>query len=98
MIACFARGYETFDGPDVRVPSFWPCNYEMLLADAILLDGTDVHTAWVSTASLVAFLLAVGALAEALVGTRRARRPRGPSRGLDDGGAPSSPTRTRTTS
>ena len=62
MIA-LAHGYQTFDGPDVRV-SFWPCNYELLLADVILLDGSDVHTAWVSTASLVAFLLAVGALAE----------------------------------
>jgi hypothetical protein len=58
-----AHGYETFDGPDARV-SFWPCNYELLLADAILLDRSDVHTAWVSTASLVAFLLSVGALAE----------------------------------
>jgi hypothetical protein len=62
MIA-LAHGYQTFDGPDVRV-SFWPCDYELLLADAILLDGSDLHTAWVSTASLVAFLLAVGALAE----------------------------------
>ena len=62
MIA-LAHGYQTFDGPDVRV-SFWPCNYELLLADVIVLDGDDVHTAWVSTASLGAFLLAVGALAE----------------------------------
>jgi hypothetical protein len=62
MIA-LAHGYQTFDGPDVRV-SFWPCDYELLLADAIVLDGNDLHTAWVSTASLVAFLLAVGALAE----------------------------------
>ena len=62
MIA-LAHGYETFDGPDVRV-SYWRCNYELLLADAMLLDGSDVHTAWVSTASLGAFLLAVGAVAE----------------------------------
>jgi hypothetical protein len=62
-LLALAHGYQTFDGPDARV-SFWPCDYELLLADVILLDGNDVHTAWVSTASLAAFLLAVGALAE----------------------------------
>jgi hypothetical protein len=62
-LLALAHGYQTFDGPDARV-SNWPCDYELLLADVILLDGTDAHTAWVSTASLVAFLLAVGALAE----------------------------------
>ena len=62
-LLALAHGYQTFDGPDARI-SNWPCDYELLLADAILLDGTDVHTAWVNTASLVAFLLAVGALTE----------------------------------
>ncbi len=58
-----AHGYHTFDGPDARV-SYWPCNYELLLADALVLDGSDVHTPWVTTAQLVLWLLAVGALAE----------------------------------
>ena len=62
-LLALAHGYQTFDGPDPRI-SNWPCDYELLLADVILLDGNDAHTAWVSTASLVAFLLAVGALAE----------------------------------
>ncbi len=58
-----AHGYATFDGPDVRLTS-WPCNYELMLADVMLLDGGDVHTGWVSVGALIFFLLSVGALAE----------------------------------
>jgi hypothetical protein len=58
-----ARGYETFDGPDVRVTG-WPCDYEILLADVILLDGGDARTSWVSTAFFALFLLSIASIAE----------------------------------
>jgi hypothetical protein len=58
-----AHGYGTFDGPDVRVTN-WPCDYELLLADVMLLDGNDVHTGWVSVGAVVFLLLSVGAIAE----------------------------------
>src|SRR5580704_11812189 len=45
--------------PEGRLAS-WPCDYELLLADAIALVGDDSLCGWVGTASFVAFLL-VGA-------------------------------------
>lgn len=41
-----------------------PANYELLLADAILLGGGDALTEWISVFFYVAFLIAAGALAE----------------------------------
>lgn len=47
--------------PEGRLAS-WPCDYELLLADAIALVGDDSLCGWVSTASFVAFLLFGAAL------------------------------------
>ncbi|MEI7893327.1 MAG: hypothetical protein WCI05_09550 [Myxococcales bacterium] len=52
----------TTTGHDIRLT--WPANYEILLAATTLLSGTDKYTAWVGTASFVALLLAVGAVAQ----------------------------------
>jgi hypothetical protein len=41
-----------------------PANYELLLADAILLGGSDALTEWLSIFFYVAFLIAAGALAQ----------------------------------
>jgi lysophospholipase L1-like esterase len=58
-----AHGYQTFDSPDVRLGT-WPCDYELLLADAMLLDGSDAHAAWLSVVFWGFFLLAVAGMAE----------------------------------
>jgi hypothetical protein len=63
--AMIARSGSLFavDGPDSRVIT-WPANYELLLADILALDGSDELTGWLSPASFVAFLIAVGAMAQ----------------------------------
>ncbi len=58
-----AHGFGLLDGPDARVSSF-PASYELLLADVILLDGSDALTEWVGTLFYVLFGLFAGALAE----------------------------------
>jgi hypothetical protein len=47
--------------PEGRLAS-WPCDYELLLADAIALVGDDGLCGWIGTASFVAFLLFATAL------------------------------------
>lgn len=41
-----------------------PSNYEMLIADAILLDGGDVYTEWLGTIFYLVFILASVAMAQ----------------------------------
>jgi hypothetical protein len=58
-----AHQYEYFPAPDPRI-STSPANYEMLLADVLLLTGKDDLTEWIGTFSLVALLLVGAAMAE----------------------------------
>ena len=50
-----AHGYGHFDAPDRRITSF-PSNYELLLADVLLLGGSDRLTEWIGTAFYLLFL------------------------------------------
>ena len=47
-----AHHYEFFDAPDPRI-STSPANYEMLVADMMLLTGSDELTEWICTATYV---------------------------------------------
>lgn len=58
-----AAGYEYFDAPDARIPRF-AFNYELLLAEVLILGKTDAYTEWVTTVAFLLFLLAAAALAE----------------------------------
>lgn len=57
-----AHGFEYFSAPDVRISNL-PVNYELLLADMMILTGTDDLTEWVGTLSYGLFLLIAAALA-----------------------------------
>lgn len=58
-----AGGFEQFPSPDARLNSY-PANYELLLADIMLMSGSDALTEWLSTVVFVVFLLVTGALAQ----------------------------------
>ena len=58
-----ARGFEYFIAPDTRI-SHLPANYELLLADVLLLSGGDRLTEWIGTAFFVLFLVVCGAVAQ----------------------------------
>lgn len=58
-----AGGYEYFAAPDPRISGFG-FNYELLLADLLILGKTDAYTEWVGTVSYLLLLLAAAALAE----------------------------------
>ena len=58
-----AGGYEYFSAQDPRIPGFG-FNYELLLADLLILGKTDAYTEWVGTLSYLLLLLAAAALAE----------------------------------
>ena len=53
-----AEGFTRFDVPDPRVRTF-PSNYELLLADVMILTGSDALTEWISTAAYLFFLVIV---------------------------------------
>jgi len=55
------HGFTVPQTPEGRLAS-WPCDYELLLADAIALVGDDGLCGWVGTASFVALLLLCAAL------------------------------------
>lgn len=57
-----AGGFEHFPSPDARLNSY-PANYELLLADVIVMSGTDDLTEWPSTIAFALFLLGSAALA-----------------------------------
>jgi hypothetical protein len=55
-------GYRFFDVPETRIAT-WPWNYELLLADSIILTGGDHLTAAVSTFAFVLFALLAARIA-----------------------------------
>lgn len=63
LLMARAQGFEHFVAPDARISNY-PCNYELLLADVLLLTGSDRLTEWIGTATLVLFLVATAAVAE----------------------------------
>jgi hypothetical protein len=56
-----AHGYERFDVPDLRIAAF-PSNYELLLADVLILEKSDALTEWIGTAFYLLFLAVVAAI------------------------------------
>lgn len=58
-----AHHYDFFAAPDSRIPTS-PANYELLVADVLLLTGSDALTEWIGTAAYLALLLLAAALAE----------------------------------
>src|SRR4051794_16013080 len=57
------HGYETFRVADQRIVTL-PANYELLLADVLILSGTDRLTEWLGTIAYLAMLILTGAFAE----------------------------------
>lgn len=57
-----AGGWELFQAPDPRIAKF-PFNYELLLADILILGDTDAYTEWIGTVSWLLLLIATAALA-----------------------------------
>jgi hypothetical protein len=57
-----AHGFEHFVAPDLRIGTL-PANYEMLLADVMILTGSDALTEWIGTATFLLFLVAAAAVA-----------------------------------
>jgi hypothetical protein len=57
-----SHGYRYLNLPDYRLN--YPCNYELLLADSLVLEGSDHMTGPVSTLLFALFLLLAAALAE----------------------------------
>jgi hypothetical protein len=55
------HGFTVPQTPEGRLAS-WPCDYELLLADAIALVGDDGLCGWIGTASFLALLLVGAAL------------------------------------
>jgi len=58
-----AHGYETFRVVDQRIVTL-PANYELLLADVLILSGNDRLTEWLGTIAYLAMLILTGAFAE----------------------------------
>jgi hypothetical protein len=58
-----AAGYEHLSYLDARIANI-PANYEMLLAETIVLQGRDTITEWFSTLFFVLFAIASAAVAE----------------------------------
>ncbi len=57
-----AHGFEQFVVSDVRIVQL-PWNYELLLADILILQGSDRLTEWIGTLSFLLLLLATAAIA-----------------------------------
>lgn len=66
-----AHGFEYFPAPDERISSL-PVNYELLVADVMILTGRDDLTEWISTLSYGLFLLIAAALAARWWGSEKA--------------------------
>ena len=58
-----AEGFEVFHAPDHRIQKF-PFNYELLLADVLILGKSDTITEWIGTATFLMLLLGAAALAQ----------------------------------
>jgi hypothetical protein len=59
-----AHGYARFDVPDLRIATF-PSNYELLLADVLILSKSDRLTEWIGTGFYLLFLGVVALFARA---------------------------------
>jgi hypothetical protein len=57
-----ADGYSHVAGPDARLTSY-PVNYELLLADVLILAGDDQLTEWIGAVMYLALLLVTAAIA-----------------------------------
>lgn len=57
-----AHGFAVFDVHEARTAT-WPCNYELLLADTMMLTGGDAASAFIAPASYALFLLFAARLA-----------------------------------
>lgn len=57
------NGYEPVYAPDWRIVSL-PSNYELLLADVLLLARSESLTEWIATVMYLLFLIATAAMAE----------------------------------
>jgi hypothetical protein len=57
-----AEGFELFFAPDPRISRF-PFNYELLLANILILGKSDRLTEWIGTASYLMLLIATAAIA-----------------------------------
>lgn len=58
-----AHAFRYFEAPDLRI-SHLPANYELLLADTLLMGGSDRLTEWIGTLMFCFFLAAAGAIAQ----------------------------------
>jgi hypothetical protein len=58
-----AHGFEHFAAPDARIVSL-PANYELLLADVLVIAKSDTCTEWLGTLFFLLFLCATAAMAE----------------------------------
>jgi hypothetical protein len=63
-----AHGYDYFLAPDSRITTF-PSNYELLLADLLLLARSDQLTEWIATVTYILFLVVTAAVMERWWGT-----------------------------
>jgi hypothetical protein len=65
-----AQGFERFpDAPDFRI-NVLAANYELLLADALIVDGSDQLTEWIGVLFFALLLMATAALAKRWWGGR----------------------------
>lgn len=58
-----AHGFGHFVAPDGRIAAL-PANYELMLADVLLLSGSDRLTEWINTIAFLLFLCSTAAFAE----------------------------------
>jgi len=58
-----AHGFERFNVPDIRMTSL-PANYELLLADMLIMSGSDRLTEWIGTVGFILLLCESAALAQ----------------------------------
>lgn len=65
-----ARGLEEFSFPDPRIRTF-PANYELLLADLLLLSGDDRLIEWISVITYLLFVAVAGMYARRWWGAGR---------------------------
>ncbi|HEX6159375.1 MAG TPA: hypothetical protein VF111_04360 [Thermoanaerobaculia bacterium] len=68
LLMARAHGFEPFVAPDPRIGAY-PFNYELLLADVLLLTGSDALTEWIGTATFFLFLIATAAVAQRWFGS-----------------------------
>jgi hypothetical protein len=63
LLMARAHGFEHFIAHDPRIATY-PFNYELLLADVLLLTGSDALTEWIGTATFFLFVIASAAIAQ----------------------------------